>query len=413
MTQALTPEARRNVTMFSLGIQEAGRPTLVFDQQDSTLLVGIQGLPVFRSGEFRDSMGFQHTWEDLHMRQMVTNFEFLRDRNIFPDVPVRAGHPNMLGADPVMFIGGYVTDLRVQELASPHDGKSYSYLLADLDIKDPDFARKITSGLWRNRSSEIGPYVTNSEMELWPVFKGFAYVDIPAVEGLNFSRKPGESAVIFDGTSPIKEFNMDPDEVQNTNTAAPTPPPVPAAPVAQVAQPAQATQFQASQTPVAPVLAPAQQAPAFTFSIGGQATSDFAAVQAHIDSLEAAARETRDVNRRAFVSGLLRDNRIFANQAASMETLALSLDDAQYANFVASYQDAPANQALGAQFTGQNLNQAAPAQQFSQAAAPLATDLIQAKEIIMRHQISGMASDMIKQTSSYKLLEANNQAPVV
>ena len=62
----------------------------------------VEGMPVFRSGTFRDSMGFQNTWESMHMREMVLHYNHLKDSGIFADVPVRAGHPAFFGGNPVM-----------------------------------------------------------------------------------------------------------------------------------------------------------------------------------------------------------------------------------------------------------------------------------------------------------------------
>jgi hypothetical protein len=144
----------------------------------------LEGVPVFRSGTFRDSWGEQTTWEQMHMAQMVANFNFLRNQQIFADVPVRKGHGSFLG-DPMDSLIGYMDGMSNQDLVSKVDGVTYNYLLADYDILDPEAMDKIESGLWRNRSAEIGTFVTNNEAAYTPTFMGFAYVDIPAVEGLN------------------------------------------------------------------------------------------------------------------------------------------------------------------------------------------------------------------------------------
>jgi len=155
-----------------------------------------EGVPVFRSGTFRDSWGEQTEWTGMHTAQMVQHFNFLKDQEIFADVPVRKGHGSFL-SDPLDSVIGYVSSLTNVKMASPVDGQKYDYLLADYDILDPEAQAKIDSGLWRNRSAEIGTFVTNSEASYTPTFMGFAYVDVPAVEGLNgaFSKSNPDFAI--------------------------------------------------------------------------------------------------------------------------------------------------------------------------------------------------------------------------
>lgn len=174
--------------LFEKKNEETGRSTFTREK-----------MPVFRSGEFKDSMGYSSKWTDMHLGQMVSHFEMLRDGGIFSDVPIRRGHGSLFG-DPIDSLIGYVTGLSLETRTSYVDGSEYNYLLADIEIIDPDAREKIEMGLWRNVSSEIGMMEANDGAEYWPVFKGFAYVDIPAVEGLKeFSKSNTGHRTIIGG----------------------------------------------------------------------------------------------------------------------------------------------------------------------------------------------------------------------
>jgi hypothetical protein len=178
----------------------------------------LEGVPVFRSGVFRDSWGDQKEWTDLHIQQMVQNFNYLRDSGSFADVPVRLDHPSFFGGSLAAVIG-YLTGLTAEEMISPVDGKKYTYAVADYEILDTKAQENIESGLWRNRSAEIGTFVTNSEAEFSPCLMGFAYVDIPAVEGLHLNgySKNGKPT----GKVEFSMVTNKGDEVANTQHSAP------------------------------------------------------------------------------------------------------------------------------------------------------------------------------------------------
>lgn len=276
----------------------------------------IEGMPVFRSGTFRDSMGWQNTWESLHMKEMVSHFQHLRDTGIFTDVPVRAGHPSASifgGGNPVMELIGYIKDLRTETHASPIDGKEYEYLLADYDILDADAQVKINSGLWRNRSAEIGTYVTNDEAEYAPTFMGVAYVDMPAVEGLNiFSKGDANSqySIMMEESAMPMPTPQPPTGEKKDDDKGVTPP---------AAQP-------------------------FAFTINGTQTTDFAAVQAYIAGIETTNTElanfrtqTLESQRVDFVKGLAGENKIGANQIDEFTEFAKGLTDEQYEKWTATF----------------------------------------------------------------------------
>lgn len=361
-------------------------------------------VPVFRSGTFRDSWGEQHTWTPDDMHAMVSNFESMRQTTV-PNVPVRDQHRSLFGGGGEVV--GWHTGLSAEERQSPHDQGTYTYLLADYEITEPDAAAKIERGTWRNRSAEVGRYTTNAEAEIWPAYMGFAYVDLPAVEGLNHSKPEDRKMFVFMAergtlvTQPTPQPTPDPQAPaptpQPTPTPAPTGPPDP--------QPTPA------EPPVVPQSAPAAPvqphgAPVQAFTINGQQVSDPIAVQRAITAYETAQRETRDANRKGFVQSLAAQNKITAPQITDTEAFALSLDDTQYGNWVKTWGLAPASSLLqphGAEPTGATH---APATQEP-------SDLDTALEIVKQHQRANQTVDFIKKTSSYKKLEAAGKAPVL
>jgi hypothetical protein len=135
----------------------------------------IKDIEIFKAGTFK---GIEFKASALD--KMVANFYVLKSFSIFPHVPVRADHAGWLGEVGVIDrVGGYVKDLRVV-------GKT---LVADIRVTSESMLEKIKEGSYINRSAEIGNYRDNSGDTYGPVLWGFAWVDIPAVEGLspNFS----------------------------------------------------------------------------------------------------------------------------------------------------------------------------------------------------------------------------------
>lgn len=387
-TATLPREARRNVALFTLAdALQSNRSKMRFTKvrnaagQEVDALV-VEDEPVFRSGTFRDSMGFQHTWEGIHMDQMVAHFEMLRSRGIFADVPVRAGHGSFFG-DPIDRVIGYHTGLRVEKRVNPTDGKEYEYLLASYEILDPDAINKISSSLWRNRSAEVGPYLTNDEAEFWPVYSGVAYVDIPAVEGLNqFSKANGvgEKFSIFmlgnEKEAPVGDENK---------TGGPQ-------------------------------VDPALFAKAnFTFTIGGRQTNDFAAVQAHITevegkltTLETAQNEAKEANRAAFIKGLAEGQapKILASQIDSISAFAMKLDDEGWTQFQKAYEVAPATPVTAQHGQQTPAGQAAPASVPAAQGASTEGEVTTLEEIIAHHKRANMPREALEGTTTFKRLKA-------
>jgi hypothetical protein len=230
-----------NVSLFQTGVTP-GTDFKFTKNADGT--AAVEGFKVFRSGTFRDSLGIQHTWTDEHLTQMVANHEMLKARNLLPNVPVRADHS--FSVDKLV---GWIDGLYTDE----------TFLRANFRFTEPEAAAKFDRGTYLNRSAEVGLYETNDEAFFWPVLMGFAFVDLPAVEGL-FAASQRKYTVITDKETPVPEAPPPP---PGSN---PPPPPAPAG-----------LHFRAAVGgPEQPVV----------FSINGQQTSDFMAVQNHIAVLE-------------------------------------------------------------------------------------------------------------------------------
>ncbi|AOE44523.1 capsid maturation protease [Gordonia phage Jumbo] len=296
------------------GINAGASPSKRLFERDGQKILEVKNVPVFRSGTFRDSMGFQHEFDGFAMESMVRNYDHLKAQGIFSDVPVRNGHPSPFTSRMQELIG-YVTSMRTEDRTAPHDGAEYTYLIADFEIIDEDAQKNINSGLWRNRSSEIGTYVDNRENQYGPAFLGVAYVDIPAVEGLNGFSKAGN-------TDEAVSFVM-----EDAMTGV--------------------------QTPPAPGATP------FSFSLGGQTgITDPKVVQDYISSLESEKADFQtqlstvtgerdklaefkqsiiDADRVAFVTGLVDGNQVLASQKDSLTTLAKGLSDEQFEIWKSSF----------------------------------------------------------------------------
>lgn len=407
MTATLTPEARRNVALFQSGSVDDFKVKFKRKRKsDGTQSLQVSDYPVFRSGTFRDSMGMQHTWEPLHLDQMVAHHNLLAERGIFKDVPVKRGHGALFG-DPIDNLIGYTTSLRTQTRKNPVDGEEYTYLFADFEILDPDAQSKIASGLWRNRSAEIGPYVTNNESEFFPVFYGFAFVDMPAVEGLNeYAKQPGvgnKFSICFEdmkeapevGTTESTEGTPAEGQPETPTTETPAPPVEPVTSETEEVEEENEGEEETVETPV-PVGAHSRTVSPHQFKIGGGSTTDYAAVQRHIDSLEEFQKETREQNRKDFVSSLAKENKITAPQVDKLEPFVLGLNDTQYTAWKSSWDDAQTiplfgNHATGGSQGGETDKKSAR---------------IEVLEGVVKHQRdSGMPQDKLEQLPSYKELQ--------
>lgn len=375
----------------------------------------VEGMPVFRSGTFRDSWGDQFTYEELHIQQMLTHWNYLVSSKIFADVPVRLGHPGFLGAAPMQGqVIGWHTQLSTARLKAPHEDEEYDYVLADYEILDMTAAADIERGLYRNRSAEIGRYRTNKEVEFWPVYMGVAYVDIPAVEGLQFQHT--NSA----GASPVKYFIID-KEMSVTGTPQIAP-----------GQPG-ATGSGTNGANGLPFAIGAQ-----AYRVNGQATTDAGQVQAHIDVLEQFRTQVTDQIRTDFVNMLAQLNRISVHDVERQAAFARSLSGEQFAAWRATFgldqvQAPPQAQpgtAAQSQVAGQIYGQptappilgaipgavqptAHPGAAFGAQGSQTQPNaqLEVHKETVRQFQLASLPKANIEQTASYKALVAAGQAP--
>lgn len=400
----LAPGQRRSVVLFSSGY-DGFQPKCHFEAAvNGKQNLVVENVPVFRSGQFSDSRGIQHTWEPLHMSQMLTNFNYLKDNGTFPEVPVRKGHGGFL-SDPMDSLIGWHTGLSTQSMKSPVDGQEYDYLLASFSIFDADAAQHIAAGDWPNRSSEIGNYVNNAESEYWPAYMGFAYVDIPAVEGLNFHKyekvADGKFSILV---SDKKEFG-----VTAPANNGPTAPAGQASaglpdPIADAAA-AQALAARHANAAAAAAAAHAATQAATTFTINGQAVSDFAAVQAHIATLEAFQSDQITAGRTSFVSSLAAGTapKIAQTQVESLTKLVHGMTNEQFEQFKASYDLAPANTlfAQHGQTNASGQTEVAPAGGAGVPVSPAADRLSIVTETVSRHRLTGMKDEDLKKTASY------------
>ncbi|QOP65341.1 capsid maturation protease [Gordonia phage Diabla] len=329
-TATLSPAQRRNCVF----VRNLGAPVKTYEKQvddksgngGTVEALIVEGKPIFRSGTFSDSMGIEHTWETLHMQQMVDHATLLSSRGIFEDVPVRKGHPDWGGlfSDPVRNamdeLIGYMGNFRTEERVNPADGQTYTYLLADLEILEETAIKNIKSGLWRNVSAEISTYVTNGNAEYWPVMYGVAYVDIPAVEGLKAQHSKAAN-----------QFSIILEEDMGSTPSNPNPP----VPAEQNTTGEQNNQGGSNHSAPAPT-----PTPAFAFSIGGKQTTDFAAVQAHINGIETEnaslkqfKQESVEAGRAAFVKSLVETNRVPATEEQKFLDYAKKQTDESFAEW--------------------------------------------------------------------------------
>jgi hypothetical protein len=386
MTELLTPPSSIFFTSDGFGIEPK-----VYTKKGGAKIYS--GVAVFRSGTFRDSTGEQNTWEDLHVKQMVDNYDYLTGKNILMSVPARDGHKSWLVSD-IPGRGevvGWHHEVSTKLLKNPTDGKQYSYLLVDYELTQPYAQEKHDNGTWRNRSAEIGGYRTNDESEFWPVYLGFAFVDFPAVEGLNFSSSQQSTGArffaFFSGNNQGAAVGDNTNGGAQGGTALPFPP--------NMMPGAQSNNG-----------APANQAnQPFVFTVAGQQTSDYAAVQTRLTQLETFAQETREAGRKGFVAGLVSGNKITAPQQPEFEAFALGLGDDQYLQWTKMWEGAGTPAILGNHSVAAVSNPNNSAQPVDQA-------IRDAEQIVKMHQQGGVMSvDQIKQTKAYETLKSANRIP--
>lgn len=386
MTPVAVPQKLNRSVIFYLPDYMGFEAPVVESKSDGTIT--LTDVPVFRSGTFRDSWGDQTTWSDEDINMMVSNYTYLRDNLLLPNIPVRDGHKGFLSRGGTVV--GWHTSLRTEKRTSKHDNTEYTYLLASYDVTEPDAAGKITRGTWRSRSAEVGPYRTNGDVVHSPTYMGFAYVDIPAVEGLEgFSKKEDSSGKLY---AFMSERGTPVTAPAPAPTPDPTPAPAPAPGPAPVPTPT---------PPPTPVPAPQQQySNPYVFTVGGQQTTDYADVQRKILAYEQSHVEATNANRQNFVSQLATDRKVTEPQAKAFSAWVLTLNDTQYREWAATWDVAPTNSLLqphGALPTAPN--HGSPA---SSAEDQVSID----EDTVKMHERSGMTAEKIQKLPSYRRLVA-------
>jgi hypothetical protein len=395
----------RIVVMANGLLSSFGRPsvrkfTRRSDNGKDAVVYAYSAVPVFRSGTFSDSMGTEREWLPEQVDQMAANFSMLRSGGYFTDVPVRKGHPGIF-SDSMDGLIGYITDLRTETRKSPlaDDDNEYRYLVADYEILDEDAQRKIESSLWRNRSAEIGMYATNSPVkEIWPTFMGVAYVDIPAVEGLNgFARNFG--AQHTDMSIQLEELDMPTNTIPKVTDGGSTP---------------------------APANGPSQ------FRIGGVDTNDHARVQEYITGLERQietdktakaefARQVADLAafKTAAVASLretritdlakVKDGRqpiVTAAELEGIRAFAALLDDEKFDAYMKTMETRQPNPLFGVVPTGGNPAAGAPATEDKVKAAREAQFATDVDIVLALREHANMTDAQLQASESFQRIKA-------
>lgn len=388
----------------------------------------LENLRVFRVGTFRDSMGIENTWESLHLDQMIFHFDYLVGSDVFPNVPLRVDHSMSMNG-----VIGYIERLY-------RDPSNPDFLSVDLEFTEPEAWDRWQRGTYRSRSLEVGMYETNEGATFYPVVFGLAFVDIPAVEGLYSSGNPARHhfrQVIQDQEDPPMDiaaalyaaaleawqsaydrgdwteaarlaaefgehgqilgaytvaryesacnYAKGLEEQGNPPTDPPTDP--------------------LTGQPTPPTQEHSRPAPTFNFRVGGQTTTDFAAVQAHIDNLEADAARHVTEGRNRYIDELAQHGKIGQPQVDTMKALAATMTPEQFEAFKSSYDAAPALSLLSAHGGATNPADGAPTPPAP--GAPSSDETFNLLvETVQNHGRAGMKPEDIKASASYKKLES-------
>ena len=401
----------------------------MFRKNDGSNNLVIQAMPVFRSGTFRNSWGEQTTYSDLHIQQMVTNFDYLKQTGIFADIPVRSSHPEPWFRNSTEEVIGYVSSLTTEKRQHPVTGQEYTYLLADYEVSDPTAAEKIEKKLYRNRSAEVGMYADNDDAEYYPVLLGFAYVDIPAVEGLNFGKRAEVRRYALDeegsqvGAENTDEVTDDTEDTQDTQEESQNEEEAPE--VEETSEednneeppaggnfvvPEGSGDVTVNTEPPNDETDPPLGAPIVgietegtgTFAGGhvsinfnGQTITDPAAIQGIVDSLFGVVKEDRN----SYVNLMFTANRITASQKKPLEEFVADLTVEQWGRFRSIFDDSPEIQALS----------------FRGGDAPNTVEVKKAQETeqlnsqVVEHLRLALGSERLKETGIYQRLNGGNK----
>jgi ATP-dependent protease ClpP protease subunit len=138
------------------------------------------------------------------------------------------------------------------------------------------------------------------------------------------------------------------------------------------------------------------------FTVGGQSTTDYSAVQNHVNSLESFRNDTIKAAKVQFVKDLAADNKIMAPQIEKLTNYALSLTDDQYSAWKDTWEGSSPHAMLGQGHGGAGTTNHDGPQ--SHGAENVDNELNTCKGIIKQHKLGGMKNEQIMQTQSYKRL---------
>ena len=324
----------------------------------------LKGVVIFRAGVFRDNRGIERTWTADQLAAMAANFDMLRDNKVFMDVPIRADYTIF-----VRDVVGYFSKVYV-------DPTDPNFLLADIEITEPEAFGKWQRGTYRSRSLEIGPYLANgSETPVWPTVLGMAFVDVPAVEGLHRQAPPSHFSQFIEDGAPDptnKDVNMDPKALAHLAAWLQAPGNTADGWIAACnhaksvedsanhsrQQEQERQNFQAACNYAAAVEMhkqnaaslglPTDYAQAYQFRINGQVVTDPAAAQRVIDAQAEAIQTAAKTERQDFVKQLVKDNKLAAPMEVSTQALVDTFTTEQFAAYRQTMEATPALQVFGA-----------------------------------------------------------------
>lgn len=300
-THPNSPQAAAPSMLHALEAQEiqkfgmAERPGLM---KSASGQYSVQAFKIFKVGGFKDSLGRFSKWTAEDLSQTVQNFHALKESGVFSSVPVRSDHTSSI--DKVV---AYIDNLY-------SDGE---FLYADFTFTQEQAVGMYSNGTYRNPSIEIGPYETNSGESYYPVCQGFAFVDIPAVEGL-FGKNT--SSQIFNIYS-LQESQVTTFRINGVDT------------VDAVVVQKHIDTFEAAKPTV------------HAFRVSGVEVTDVAEVQKTLDTFEAFKADTIKAGREAFVDGLVSAKKLAAPSAEGIKAFATGLSVEQFDAYKATFDGAP------------------------------------------------------------------------
>lgn len=253
------------------------------------------------------------------------------------------------------------------------DGK---FLYADIEITEPEAAAKYSRGTLRDRSLEIGVFEANNGDKYTNTVMGLAFVDLPAVQGL-FS-KPQDNTSFFthqeNDTVTVELATFRISNVPTTDVAAVQ---------------AHIDALEAAGTPKP-----------HAFRLAGAEVSDFAAVQAHIDALAETIDKFALAERDGFVDSLVTANKITAPQAEGLKAFAKGLAPDLYSAWKVTFDTAPVVAIFNKNSGSGN------GSTDNGGGDPVAEEIATLEATIAHHRRAGTSQETIEAGASWQRLQA-------